>query len=64
VTLPAIIGVCIGSIVLAVLAFRAHVRWAGSGERAGLTSMLAFVFGWLCVITAVFTGSFLLLIRH
>ena len=62
-TPAAILGVCVGSFILAVLAFRAHGRWAGAGERPGLVSMLAFVFGWLCVLTTLFTGGFLLF-RH
>ncbi len=52
-----------GSLVLAVASFWAHRAWAGSGERAGFVSMMAFVFGWLCVLTALLTGGFLALRR-
>ena len=59
----AIGGVFVGSAVLAALSFLAHGRWAGTGERAGCLSMLAFVLGWLCVLTALLTGAFLLFHR-
>jgi hypothetical protein len=58
-----ILAVCIGALVLAVASFWAHRAWAGSGEHAGCISMIAFVFGWLCVLTTALTGGFLLL-RH
>ena len=59
----AILLVCLGAVVLAAASFWAHRAWAGSGERAGCVSMLAFAFGWVCVVTAVLTGGFLVL-RH
>jgi cytochrome c oxidase assembly factor CtaG len=45
--------------VVAVLAFIAHRRLAGSGERPGLVSMIAFVIGWLALLLALITGVFL-----
>ncbi|MBV9323786.1 MAG: hypothetical protein JO352_08380 [Chloroflexi bacterium] len=58
-----ILVVCLGACVVAVVAFIAHRRLAGTAERAGLLSMLAYVLGVLAVITAVITGGFLLSIR-
>ena len=55
-----ITGLFFAASVLAVAAFAAHRRLAGTGERAGCLSMLAFVVGWLAVVTAVMTGVFLL----
>jgi len=45
---------------LAVAALVAHRRLAGTGERAGCVSMIAFVVAWLAVLTALITGAFLL----
>jgi hypothetical protein len=59
----AIVGTFIGSVVVAVLAFTAHRRLAGTGERPGCISMIAFVIGWLAALTALLTGFFLLLGR-
>jgi hypothetical protein len=55
----AIVTTCGVACVVAVLAFIAHRRLAGSGERPGLLSMLAFVIGWLAILLAVITGVFL-----
>jgi hypothetical protein len=44
---------------VAVVAFVAHRRLAGTGERPGLVSMIAFVIGWLAVLLALITGLFL-----
>jgi len=44
-------------------AFVAHGRLAGTGERPGCISMIAFVIGWLGVLLAVITGLFLLGLR-
>ena len=54
------LAVCLGSLALAIAAFIAHRRLAGEGERAGVTAMLVFVFGWLALILALVTGLFLL----
>jgi hypothetical protein len=43
-----------------VVAFIGHGRLAGTGERAGCASMVAFVIGWLAVLLAAITGLFLL----
>lgn len=51
--------VFVGSALLAVLAFRAHGRWAGPDARAGARSMAAFVVGWLLALAAAMTGLFL-----
>jgi hypothetical protein len=59
----AILAVCIASIVVAVLALIAHRRLAGTAERAGLLSMLAYVLCVLAVLTALITGGFLLSLR-
>jgi hypothetical protein len=56
----AIVGVCLGSLVVALLAFMAHHRLARGRERAGLLSMLAYVLGVVAVLTALITGGFLL----
>lgn len=61
--LQAIVITCIGACVLAVVAFVAHGRLAGSGERPGCVSMVAFVIGWLAVLLAVVTGLFLVGVR-
>jgi hypothetical protein len=55
----AIVTTFIGACVVAVGAFFAHGRLAGTGERPGLISMLFFVLGWLAVLLAVITGIFL-----
>jgi hypothetical protein len=55
------IGMLFGSsAVLTIVSFWLHARLAGTGERVGPLSMAAFVFGWLCVLTALLTGAFLL----
>lgn len=56
----AILAVCLGACVVAVLAFSAHRRLARGVERAGLVSMLAYVLGVIAVLTALITGGFLL----
>jgi hypothetical protein len=56
----AILATCIGSIVIGAAAFVAHRRLAGSGERPGCVSMIAFVIGWLAALTALITGLFLI----
>jgi hypothetical protein len=58
-----ILAVCLGSVVVAVLAFLAHRRLARGRERAGLLSMLAYVVGVVAVLTALITGGFLLSVR-
>jgi hypothetical protein len=55
-----ILGVFAGSCGLAIAAFVAHRRLAGTGERAGCTSMVAFVAAWIGILTALITGAFLL----
>jgi hypothetical protein len=56
------IGTIFGtSAVLTILAFWLHRRFAGSAGRPGGASMAAFVLGWLTALTALLTGSFLLL---
>ena len=57
-----IVEVFVGAVVLTVVSFWLHARFAGTGERAGPFSMAAFVLGWLSVITAVLTGTFLLVV--
>jgi hypothetical protein len=59
----AIIGAFVGACLVAVLAFMAHSRLAGPGERPGLVSMLAFVVGWLAILLALITGVFLAGVR-
>jgi len=59
----AIISAFVGACIVAVLAFMAHGRLAGPGERPGLVSMLAFVVGWLAVLLALITGVFLAGVR-
>ncbi len=55
-----VLGVFVGSIVLAVASFWLHGRLARGGTgRPGPASMAAFVFGWLCVLAAAMTGLFL-----
>jgi hypothetical protein len=56
----AIVVTFLGACACAVLAMLAHRRLAGSGERAGCVSMIAFVIGWLAVLLAAITGLFLL----
>ena len=55
----AIISTFIGACIVAVLAFVAHGRLAGTGERPGCISMIMFVIGWLAALTAAITGLFL-----
>jgi hypothetical protein len=57
-----IVAVFFGAVMATVVSFWLHARLAGTGERVGPISMAAFVLGWLCVITAVLTGTFLLVI--
>jgi hypothetical protein len=57
------IGTVFGaSAVLTVVAFWLHSRLAGTAERPGAASMLAFVLGWLSALTALLTGAFLLMV--
>jgi hypothetical protein len=55
----AIVATFVGACAAAVVAFVAHGRLAGTGERAGCLSMIAFVLGWLAVVLAAITGLFL-----
>jgi hypothetical protein len=55
----AIVSTFVVACVVTVLAFIAHRRLAGSGERPGLVSMIAFVIGWLGLLLALITGVFL-----
>jgi len=59
----AIASVFTAACALAVAAFVAHRRLAGAGERARCMSMIAFVAGWLAVLTALITGALLLSLR-
>jgi hypothetical protein len=59
----AIVSTFVMSCAVAVAAFIAHRKLAGSGERPGCISMLAFVVGWLAVLLAVITGIFLAGVR-
>ena len=54
---------CLGAWCVALAAFVAHGRLAGPGERPGCASMLAFVLGWLAVLTGLITAVFLLSLR-
>lgn len=56
----AIVTTFVLACVVAIAAFFAHGRLAGTGERPGCISMIAFVIGWLAVLLAVITGVFLL----
>jgi hypothetical protein len=56
----AIVATCLGACGVALVAFVAHRRLAGTGERPGCVSMIAFVIGWLAVLLAAITGLFLL----
>jgi hypothetical protein len=56
----AILLTFIVSCVVAVLAYIAHRRFAGTGQRAGCVSMIAFVVVWLAALTALITALFLL----
>src|SRR5262249_18351627 len=58
----AIVGVFVGAVLATFGCFWLHTRFAGTGEHVGPFSMAAFVLGWLCVITAVVTGMFLLVV--
>jgi len=60
----AIAATFLGASAVAVVAFAGHRRLAGSGERAGCASMVAFVLGWLAVLLAAITGLFLLTIWY
>jgi hypothetical protein len=60
--LQTIVAVFAGAMVATIVSFWLHARLAGTGERVGPVSMAAFVLGWLCVITAVVTGMFLLMV--
>jgi hypothetical protein len=60
--LPSIAIVFGASTVLTFASFWLHTRTAGTGERVGPFSMGAFVFGWLCALTAFVTGAFLLMV--
>ena len=51
-----------GSAVVTVVSFWLHGRLAGTEGRPGAASMMAFVVGWLSVLTAVLTGTFLLMV--
>jgi hypothetical protein len=55
----AIVTTFLVACVVAVGGFVAHGRLAGTGERPGLLSMIAFVIGWMGVLLAVITGLFL-----
>jgi hypothetical protein len=59
----AIVATCLGACVVALVAFVAHRRLAGTREHPGCASMIAFVIGWLAVLLAVITGLFLLGVR-
>lgn len=48
------------SFALALGAFRLHGYLAGPDGRPGAASMAAYVFGWLCMLTALIAGIFLL----
>ena len=56
----AIVSTFVAACVVAVVALLLHRRLAGTGERAGCVSMIAFVITWLAVLTALITGAFLL----
>jgi hypothetical protein len=58
-----IVSLCGAACVTAIVAFLAHGRLAGNGERAGCSSMVAFVIGWLAVLTALIPGAFLVSLR-
>jgi hypothetical protein len=51
-----------GPTIATFVLFWLHNRLAGTVGRPGPASMFAFVLGWLCVMTAVITGMFLLLV--
>jgi hypothetical protein len=59
----AIITTFVAACVVAILAFVAHRKLAGTGERPGCISMIAFVVGWLAVLLAAITGIFLASVR-
>jgi hypothetical protein len=59
-----ILNVFLGACLACVVFFFLHRRLAGPSGRAGLWSMLAFVAGWLSVLTAAITGLFLLSLRE
>ena len=57
------IGTIFGaSAVVTVVSFWLHGHLAGSEGRPGAASMIAFVLGWLSVLTALLTGTFLLVV--
>jgi len=60
----AIVTTFVLACVAAIAAFYAHGRFAGTGERPGFISMIAFVIGWLAVLLAVITGLFLISMLH
>jgi len=55
----AIVITCVSATLVAIIAFVAHRRLAGLGDRPGCISMMAFVIGWLAALTALITGLFL-----
>lgn len=57
-----IVWVCIGSVAVTVSCFWLHTRLAGTGEHVGPVSMATFVVAWLAVITAILTGTFLVIV--
>ncbi|MGE3272478.1 MAG: hypothetical protein AB7P40_27280 [Chloroflexota bacterium] len=57
-----ILTVFVGGIIMIVVSFWLHHKLAGSEGRPGLASMLAFVLGWLSVMTTLITGIFLLVV--
>jgi hypothetical protein len=57
-----IVAVFVGAVMVTLVSFWLHTRFAGTGEHVGPFSMAAFVLGWLGVITAVVTGMFLLMV--
>jgi hypothetical protein len=61
---PQIATVFVGACLACGVFFFLHRRLAGPHGRAGLWSMLAFVAGWLSVLTAAITGLFLLSLRE
>jgi hypothetical protein len=57
------IGTIFGASAAAtVVSFWLHGRLAGAEGRPGPASMIAFVLGWLSVLTALLTGVFLLMV--
>ena len=58
-----LVATCLGACAVALVAFVAHRRLAGTGEHPGCVAMIAFVIGWLAVLLAAITGLFLLTVR-